>query len=308
MYLPYLRGRQNELLALKELVNNNLIGDKVIPVIEPIKLSSTLISVIKLFNSENRKLIVIQNPQVGNFEEELNISDKRHLYFDEVNNDNILKGIIATENFKSDIEKLKVNKVENENIVVILNNYEYIDKYKEEFFKGNIPFYTLIPDNRAFRRRIYANKIILEDYFKKRERNTDYDEEPEFFSADHIEYDMDSFQGFSDYSIIGEEYKESGFAPYAVAIHIVFFNKDKELYVKHFISDSNDSIKDPAKKFSQALKKLIRWKGNVGINTYALKVFESYFEKQQYPGLGVVKKLSLMHHIQLINDYLENEG
>ncbi len=75
-----------------------------------------------------------------------------------------------------------------------------------------------------------------------------------FFSADHIEYDMDNFQGFSDYSIIGEEYKESGFAPYAVAIHIVFFNKDKELYVKHFISDSNDSIKDPAKKFSEALK------------------------------------------------------
>lgn len=38
MYLPYLRGRQNELLALKELVNNDLIGDKIIPIIEPIKL------------------------------------------------------------------------------------------------------------------------------------------------------------------------------------------------------------------------------------------------------------------------------
>ncbi len=127
MYLPYLRGRQNELLALKELVNNDLIGDKIIPIIEPIKLSSTLISVIELFNSQNRKLIIIQNPQVGNFEDELNDDKKSDLYYDAINNDNILKGIIVTNNFKNDINKLRVNNIENENIVVILNEKKYID-------------------------------------------------------------------------------------------------------------------------------------------------------------------------------------
>ncbi|MDK3000844.1 sce7725 family protein, partial [Clostridium perfringens] len=125
MYLPYLRGRQNELLALKELVNNDLIGDKIIPIIEPIKLSSTLISVIELFNSQNRKLIIIQNPQVGNFEDELNDDKKSDLYYDAINNDNILKGIIVTNNFKNDINKLRVNNIENENIVVILNEKKY---------------------------------------------------------------------------------------------------------------------------------------------------------------------------------------
>ncbi|XZM33514.1 sce7725 family protein [Clostridium perfringens] len=307
MYLPYLRGRQNELLALKELVNNNLIGDKVIPIIEPTKLSSTLISVIRLFNSENRKLIVIQNPQVGNFEEELKDNEGSYSYYDLINNDNIIKGIIATDNFEKDINKLRINNVDNENIVVILREKKYINLYKDEFDKINRPLYTLIPDKKSFRRKIYANKIVLEDHFRKRERNTDYDEEPEFFSSDHADYDMDNFKGFSDYSIIGEEYKESGFAPRAVAIHISFLDDD-ELYVKHFVSDSNDSIKDPAKKFYEALKKLMDWKEEVGLQTYGLSGFEECFEKQQYPGLGVVKKLALMHHIQLINDYLEDNN
>lgn len=308
MYLPYLIGRQNELLALKELVNNDLIGDKIIPIIEPIKLSSTLISVIELFNSQNRKLIIIQNPQVGNFEDELNDDKKSDLYYDAINNDNILKGIIVTNNFKNDINKLRVNNIENENIVVILNEKKYIDLYRDEFDKQNNPCYTLIPDKKSFRRKVYDNKIILEDYFKKKDRNTDYDEDAEFFSSDHIDYDMDNFKGFSDYSIIGEEYKESGFAPRAVAIHIVFLDDDNELYVKHFVSDSNDSIKDPAKKFYEALKKLMDWKEEVGLQTYGLSGFEECFEKQQYPGLGVVKKLALMHHIQLINDYLEDNN
>ena len=42
MYFPYLRGRQFELIALRELVENKLIGKHIYPVIEPVNLSSTL--------------------------------------------------------------------------------------------------------------------------------------------------------------------------------------------------------------------------------------------------------------------------
>ena len=60
--------------------------------------------------------------------------------------------------------------------------------------------------------------------------------------------------------------------------------------------------------FYEALKKLMDWKEEVELQTYGLSGFEECFEKQQYPGLGVVKKLALMHHIQLINDYLEDNN
>lgn len=41
MYFPYLRGRQNELLCLRELLDAGKLSSQVIPIIEPVKFSST---------------------------------------------------------------------------------------------------------------------------------------------------------------------------------------------------------------------------------------------------------------------------
>ena len=45
---------------------------------------------------------------------------------------------------------------------------------------------------------------------------------------------------FQTYSIVGKEYSDSGFAPYAVAIHIVYpaSISDETLRIHHFVSDS----------------------------------------------------------------------
>ena len=43
MYFPYVRGRQYELLALRELATNNLLGDYVTPIIEPVKLERHIV-------------------------------------------------------------------------------------------------------------------------------------------------------------------------------------------------------------------------------------------------------------------------
>ena len=67
MYFPYLRGRQYELLALRELANNNLLGDYVIPIIEPVKLPPTLVNTMADFIKTNHPLSVIRNPAVGTF-------------------------------------------------------------------------------------------------------------------------------------------------------------------------------------------------------------------------------------------------
>lgn len=67
MYFPYLRGRQFELLALRELAENSLICKHIIPIIEPVKLSSTLLKTLECFIASNRDVAVIHNPQVGNF-------------------------------------------------------------------------------------------------------------------------------------------------------------------------------------------------------------------------------------------------
>lgn len=68
MYFPYLRGRQFELIALRELAEYDLIGKKVIPVIEPIKPSITLTKTIDQFVESNRDIAIIHNSQVHTYE------------------------------------------------------------------------------------------------------------------------------------------------------------------------------------------------------------------------------------------------
>ena len=70
MYFPYLRGRQNELLCLRELLDLNKLSNNIIPVIEPVRCNSTFFTTITKFIEANRKIIVIQNPKVGNFKKD----------------------------------------------------------------------------------------------------------------------------------------------------------------------------------------------------------------------------------------------
>ena len=309
MYYPILRGRQNELLAIKELLNASRLSDKIIPIIEPVKLSPTLVNTIKTFADVERDLVLIRNPKVGSFSVDARNS-KNTKYLESLKTTlreaKVLRGVIVDKDTPSRVEKMHQKGATDEEIISICTNPDAI-KFYENTFSGNTSVRTVVPYASAFR-RIRNNRILLEDKFNKKGRNQDYIDDPdEFFSNDHIYYSEDGYVGFSDYSIIGEEYSESGFAPYAVAIHIVYFDDSKVLRVHHFVSEDNDDISDPANKFYQAVKQLVEWNKTQQLDTMAIKTFEKICEEQSYPGLGVVKKLSLMHHLELVGRYLDGK-
>lgn len=314
MYFPYVRGRQYELLALRELCEQKILGNFVIPIVEPVKLSPTLIKTMAVFVNADQPLSVIRNPTVGNFLKDLKdveIGTKEDTCkeeFDNLYNESaIINSIIMQPNVKSILEHWSRMSVDNSDILVIQPHREYLALYEQLFSKA-APRFALIPDESAYRRRIRQNKVLLEDKFEKQSRNADYQkQEDEFFSDAHLYYKEDGFIGFSDYSVVGNEYLEAGFAPYAVAIHIVYFAEDKSLRVKHFVSDSNEDITDPARKFYEAVIKLADWyyeNPHPVQLTLGLKSFLEHYRLQTYPGLGTVKKLSLMHHIELMGKYL----
>lgn len=129
------------------------------------------------------------------------------------------------------------------------------------------------------------------DRFHKCDRNSDYlKNKDEFYSDDHMFYKEDGFNGFSDHSVIGQDYLESGFAPYAVAIHIVYFDKDKKLRIHHFVSDTNEDIQNPAGKFYEAVTKLNNWviENKIPV-TSSLQTFIGHYNNQTYPG-NLLKK------------------
>ena len=65
MYFPYFRGRQYELLALKELASQKLISSSVIPVIEPVKNIPALNNSLSAFCLASLPIGLIINPSVG---------------------------------------------------------------------------------------------------------------------------------------------------------------------------------------------------------------------------------------------------
>ena len=145
--------------------------------------------------------------------------------------------------------------------------------------------------------------LQLDDYFIQQDRNADYlDNTDEKFTEEHIFHKEDGYFGFSDYSTLGENYSESGFAPYAVAIHVTYPTAGgEEIRVKHFVSDSNDDWYDPAGKFTEAVTKFLKWYPTAGFKTEALDELYEYGESGHFPGLGVLKKLSIKNHIELIS-------
>lgn len=315
MYFPFVRGRQYELLALRELSEKELLGNFVIPIIEPVKLSPTLNRTMSVFIKANQSLSVIRNPVVGSFLKDLKDAEDgskdenyKKEFLAQYDEPAIIKSIIMQPNAKPLLEywdKKAVNKAE---LLVINTQRENLELY-EQLFNGIVPRFVLVPDESAFRRKVRHHKVLLEDKFEKQIRNADYQEQTdEFFSDDHIYFKEDGFIGFSDFSVVGNEYLEAGFAPYAVAIHIVYFADDKSLRVKHFVSDSNKDINNPALKFYEAVSKLVNWcnqNQNCTVQmTLGLQTFLEHYKQQTYPGLGTVKKLSLMHHIELMGRYL----
>ena len=156
-------------------------------------------------------------------------------------------------------------------------------------------------------RRYYRNfdpetRVELDDYFKSQERNADYLSVGESdFTEEHLYYEQEGFVGFSDFLTIGADYSESGFMPWAVAIHLSYNNiNNNHIKIKHFTSDSNDGTDDVAGKFAEALDKLIKWCDETKYDSVAIPLFREYHRTGHFPGLGMLKKLSLINHIDLV--------
>lgn len=311
MYFPYLRGRQFELIAIRELVEQGLIGNKIIPIIEPIKPSSTLCTTLQAFSEKNRAVALVINPGVGNFISEINKMKKEEpeMYtniMSELGKSTLIRSYLIKENAQKLIARQEKDSLRE--LLIINTNRDCMDDYFD-IFTSIHPKYSLIPDDRTFSRKVKGSKVLFEDKFIKLARNVDYTEtEDEFFSEDHLFFSEEGFSGFSDYSVIGSEFSDSGFAPRAVAIHLTYFTSEKILRVRHFVSDSNNDFKDPANKFGEALEKLIKWCNEKDIyKTAGLLGFYECHKLGRYPGLGTAKKLSIMHHLELMNGFLEEK-
>ena len=53
------------MIALRELVEKDVLSGRIMPIIEPVKLSATLVKTIETYGKHNKQLAIITNPKVG---------------------------------------------------------------------------------------------------------------------------------------------------------------------------------------------------------------------------------------------------
>jgi hypothetical protein len=307
MYFPYLRGKQFELIALRELCalfSQEL--NKISPIIEPVKPSSTLNSTLVELANHKANFSLIINPRVGDLEgqcekiiEIINSSIPAEynnyqlaVIIDSKTERNItalidfLNGLDLKYNGITLIHKTEIN---SQNIELLNNQLNIV--YNVIYFSKT---------SRRYYREFEANTLVsLDDYFEEQSRNADYLNQVSDFSKEYRFYIQDGFVGFSDFLTIGDNYSESGFLPRAVAIHLSYL-ENEQIKVKHFVSDSNEDVADIGGKFSEAINKLVIWCNEKNLNTAAINEFRDLQERGHFPGLGTLKKLSIMNHIELI--------
>ena len=311
MYHPYFRGKLNELITIRD--NAALMAARgFVPLIEPVKeglggLKRTLDAVV----AAKGKAVVIVNPFHGHFSEDgEDISDLL------ANSFVAEKGILAGVLLKGDMSVADVvaccDGHSDHKLALVHAGFSDAKELVEALGENTKSMCHVFfePDCGKLYQKHFkgAQRILIRDGFQPRKNR----EHPqlELFSDLHATFRDEAMDGFGDFLIVGDDYSESGGPAYAVAIHLTFIDDDKDeaMYVYHFVSDRQDTPKDPAGKFGEALRKMIRKLDEPGskvLESAAVHEFRELHAQGHFPGLGYIKKLSMQHHIETLADYFK---
>lgn len=314
MYHPYFRGKQYELITIRECVDV-LKGANFTPIIEPVKQSlGALQKTIALLVEKQTKAIVVVNPFHGDHAEDGG-SISELLAEDCADSDEISAGILLQEDTTVDEAIACCDHHRRHPIALIHAGFPHGRELASRLGDRLANMQNVFFDQRSsklYQRHFVRgdSRVLIRDGFLRR-KNREYPP-VEFFSDLHATFKDEGMSGFGDFLMVGDDYTESGGPAYAVAIHITFIDqeRDNEMRIFHFVSDRQDTPTDPAGKFAEALAKL-----TAQINTHNNKIFESSAISEfrdldargHFPGLGYVKKLSMKHHIETLANYFEEE-
>jgi hypothetical protein len=308
VYFPYIRGTQNELLALQECADKIAAGGKVMPVIEPLGSPvDRLRRTVEQLDAASVPFALMVNPQAGELR-----GDPRPLD-DLINSGRSLfpRGytlgyIISHATTVKDVQAF-LDKHADER-VVFLHLHDF----------GDVPRLNALIDRHGglshhifvewFTGSLYQGmfagypRLLIRDGVKKR-RNADYPPD-EFFSELHRTYAGSGWDGFGDFTTVGDNF-DAGYRPPAVAIHLTYRSDGGDVRVKHFLSRRGVRPDPLGVQVQEALDKLVKYlKTHPMPFSAACRRFIELSREAKPPGLGVIKRVSIAHHLELMNHIL----
>ncbi|HIY58200.1 MAG TPA: sce7725 family protein [Candidatus Tetragenococcus pullicola] len=286
MYYPYFRGKQYDLLAIKSLLEENRLSQKVCPIIEPIKDSRTFQSFLKINEKRKHPIYVIDNPQTGQFLTE--------------------SGLLPYKNRLSHTahivdQSLDVIEEKSDLWIVQQASPVLVSDWKEVTQKVVVPFEFRLLE------KIPGDKILSEDPFTRLPKTSFYQENSdEFFSDSQNTFRKRGFSGFSDFSIDSRTYYEKGYPSPILSLHLVYF-KENTLRIHHFLSPEEASSQ--SEKFFFLMEEISKWTDTLCGKevTVGLSLLLKAFDNQHFPGMGIMRKASVMHHLELMSRFLDQQ-
>lgn len=305
MYYPYLRGKQFELLALRDFANSaSGVNDNVFPIIEPVRSTFNGIRLaIPILRKGNVRFAIVLNPQVGDLENDDETVWKELQDF----HGDFSPAFIVNRNANRILTRIQEDSLSD---VILICPPEAVDVDETlESLAANEAIRAIVIGDK-FKRlkhkmaRSGKDVVVMYDNFIPKAKNSAYASgAEELFSEDYYYYQADGYQGIADYTVLPSVFTEGGRLPSAIAIHLTY-DKDESIYVRHFVSDSNDGTANIQGKFAEAAQKAINFFDALGVCDNAINMLKYYYNNGDYPGLGMLKKISILHHLELVSNAL----
>lgn len=306
MYYPYFRGKQFDLITIRECAP--LMAEAgFTPIVEPVKEGlNGLRRAIDAVNAAEGNLILIVNPANGQHTEDP--AALTALMQDELNeHDNIAPGVLLSEGMTIEAIMALCNSYRERQITLVHSGFTDRTLADRLLREGMAIRHIFVGDNRLYRKHFKGEeRILVMNGFEKRANrlHPKYEE----FSDLHVTFEELGMDGFGDFLIVGADYSDGGGPAYSVAIHLTCIDpaKDDAMFIHHFKSIRYETPTDPAGKFAEALENLaaeVNSEGTCILKTDAVQEFLSLRDTGHFPGLGYAKKLSMNHHIETLAAY-----
>lgn len=311
MYFPQLLGLAEEAKAVAEarFLNDGLI----LPVLHPVSLSDTktgrpwvVRNLHEALRAGRRFALVVNSAKGGSPPTEEEVYKAIEEDFD--GSSRVYKALEIRDGVTTD-DVVRFAGTNEDSVCLMIHRKH---PHGSELPLGDRVVHLLVDDEAppAAARLPGLGRVLVRDRFQHQSPNAAY---PAWSPFDDLLYTFDElgFDGFGDFTIVGDRQPPGGGHggwPLTRVLHLTEAHGG-ELKTRHFLSDPPPRQGDTQRKYFQALRRLVDYtEGNPHFDTAGVNAFRRSLLQRRHSNLGVPKRWSILHHMEVIHKELTRRG
>ena len=310
MYWPYLRSKENEVLAFRELAPTLSASNLTVPIYKPTSKSPTLRKRLDAIAMSGGRFALIVNSDDG---KPPPMRSEVESLLDPLVQSHPLKAMPAIElrpmTSLGEVSSFAAKYASSQCVVVHRDHMfsaaavntalaPLSSPAVHVFLQGSAPAAVVASVNAV-------GKVLIRDGFKRHTPNGNY---PPHTNFDDLVYHYKvSWDGFGDFGPLGDIFIKGGAQPSHVALHLTHPSSGPTIVCRHFVSTVSPGGTDTATKYFDALNQLCSFTGSPPpspFDTAGVNDFLQNHAAGHYPNLGLPKRWSLKHHVEMMQRIL----